>query len=209
MKIVNFVQDSMNEAAPFDWGLTLFSYGCNLHCKMCEGYNYEKVTNKENIIGNAEEMIENKITPVHDCVIFLGGEPTIWGDSLKRALKLCHSLGLKTKIFTNGMLPQMVQEINAEGLCDAWSVDFKGISNMESMVGMKSFEYSTNIDDTIKDIQSYGLPLEVRTTFFEGNEKERKDIIEAVMSTFIVPYREKFPNLYIKYIEQEDVRGIL
>ena len=51
MQIVNFIKDSTIECSPFNWGLTLFSYGCNFKCKMCRGYNYEKVTNKANIIG--------------------------------------------------------------------------------------------------------------------------------------------------------------
>ena len=57
MQIVNFIKDSTVECSPLKWGLTLFSFGCNLHCKMCEGYNYETVTNKDNIIGEAKDII--------------------------------------------------------------------------------------------------------------------------------------------------------
>ena len=74
MQIVNFIKDSTIECSPFNWGLTLFSYGCNFKCKMCRGYNYEKVTDKANIIGEARAIIEENITPLHDCVVFLGGE---------------------------------------------------------------------------------------------------------------------------------------
>ena len=112
MQIVNFIKDSTVECSPFNWGLTLFSFGCNLHCKMCEGYNYEKITNSENIIGEATEIIQQNITPLHDSVVFIGGEPTIWGDQLENALKLCHEKGLKTKIFSNGVNSEVIERIN-------------------------------------------------------------------------------------------------
>ena len=118
MQIVNYIKDSTIECSPFSWGLTLFSFGCNFHCKMCDGYNYEKVTNKDNIIGNAKEIIEQNITPMHDCVIFLGGEPTIWGDKLIEALKFCHEKGLKTKIFSNGYNYKIIEKINESNFWD-------------------------------------------------------------------------------------------
>ena len=102
MKIVSIVKDSFIEIARYNWGISLFSFGCNLQCSFCKGYNYETVTNKNNIIGEAIEIMEAEVKPCHDCVIFIGGEPTIWGDSLIEALKWCKERGKKTKIFSNG-----------------------------------------------------------------------------------------------------------
>ena len=91
------------------------------------GYNYETVTNKNNIIGDVITVMENEVKPCHDCVIFIGGEPTIWGTKLINALEWCHEHGKKTKIFTNGFDYEMVEEINRLGLCDSWSIDYKGL----------------------------------------------------------------------------------
>ena len=203
MQIVNFIKDSTVECSPFNWGLTLFSFGCNFHCKMCEGYNYETVTNKDNIIGEAKDIILKNITPMHDCVVFIGGEPTIWGEKLKDALKFCHAGGLKTKIFSNGFNKELIEEINNEGLCDAWSIDFKGLHNIQEQFGVPASEYLLNVSYSINDIAIRGLPLEVRTTFFKGNEEWREEIKQHIVDNFL----SKHSN--IKYIEQEDVRALI
>lgn len=203
MQIVNFIKDSTIECAPFNWGLTLFSFGCNLHCKMCEGYNYEKVTNPKNVVGDAIDIIRNNITPLHDCVVFIGGEPTIWKDELKEALAFCHSLTLKTKIFSNGFNHELIEEINNEGLCDAWSIDFKGLYNIQQEFGVPAKDYLMHVGYSINDIAGRGLPLEIRTTFYSGNEQWKEEIKEYIRNTFLFRYPA------IKYIEQEDVRKII
>lgn len=203
MQIVNFIKDSTTECSPFKWGLTLFSMGCNLHCKMCEGYNYEKVTNPKNIIGEAIPIIRDNITPMHDCVVFIGGEPTIWGEQLENALKFCHEKGLKTKIFSNGFNSSMIERINKGGLCDAWSIDFKGLHNIQQEFGVPAQDYLPNVEYSIIDIAERGLPLEIRTTFYSGNEQWRECIRKHVQLSFL----QKYPS--IRYIEQEDIRGII
>ena len=203
MQIVNFIKDSTVECSPFNWGLTLFSLGCNLHCRMCEGYNYEKVTDPKNVVGEAIPIIRDNITPMHDCVVFIGGEPTIWGDKLKEALRFCHQKGLKTKIFSNGVNSDIIEEINNEGLCDAWSIDFKGLHNIQQEFGIPAQEYLPHVEYSILEIADRGLPLEIRTTFYNGNEQWADDIRKYVKTMFL----EKHPN--VKYIEQEDVRAII
>ena len=203
MQIVSFIKDSTVECSPFKWGLTLFSAGCNLHCKMCEGYNYEKITNPDNIIGDAIKIINNNITPLHDCVVFIGGEPTIWGEKLENALRFCHEKGLKTKIFSNGVKSEVIEIINNQNLCDAWSIDFKGLHNIQQEFGINAQEYLPKVEYSILDIASRDLPLEIRTTFYPGNEQWREDIKKYVELNFLRKYS------HIKYIEQEDVRGLL
>ena len=203
MQIVNIIKDSTIECSPFNWGLTLFSYGCNFKCKMCRGYNYEKVTDKANIIGEARAIIEENITPLHDCVVFLGGEPTIWGAELIGALRVCHAKGLKTKIFSNGYNYELIEEINSQSLCDAWSIDFKGLNNIQEQFGVPASNYLINVDYSINDIAGRNLPLEIRTTFYDGNEEWKKDIEDYVKEKYLDKYKS------IKYIEQEDVRDLI
>lgn len=203
MQIVNYIKDSTTECGPFNWGLTLFSLGCNMHCKMCDGYNYEKVTDAKNVVGNAIDIIKDNITPMHDCVVFIGGEPTVWGEKLLDALKFCHEQGLKTKIFSNGLNSEMVEKINDNHLCDSWSIDFKGLHNIQQEFGVPAQEYLPHVEYSIYDIANRHLPLEIRTTFYEGNESQREEIRKYVKDNFLT----KFKN--IEFIEQEDARGII
>ena len=203
MQIVNFIKDSTVECSPFNWGLTLFSLGCNFHCKMCEGYNYEKVTDPNNVVGSAIEIIEKNVTPMHDCVVFIGGEPTIWDEKLEAALEFCHKKGLKTKIFSNGFNSTLIEKINNKRLCDAWSIDFKGVHNIQQEFGVAAQDYLPRVEYSIIDIAQRGLPLEVRTTFYSGNIQWQEDIREYVQKNFLY----KFPS--IKYIEQDDVRELI
>lgn len=209
MKIVNLIKDSTTECAPFTWGMSLFCYGCNLNCSMCKGFNYEKVTDKNNIVGSAIDLINENVTPFHDCIIFIGGEPTIWGEKLYEALRYCHANGLKTKIFSNGMLPEEVERINMEGLCDAWSIDFKGLNNLQEEIGLPGKEYFRCFEATIKSINKYELPLEIRTTFYDGNIKDKDKIVEHVTTEYINPRLRELPNTYTKYFEQSDVRDLV
>jgi len=176
---------------------------------MCRGFNYEKVTDKNNIVGSAVDLINENVTPFHDCVIFIGGEPTIWGEKLYEALRYCHAKGLKTKIFSNGTLPEEVERINMEGLCNAWSIDFKGFNNLQEEIGLPGKEYFRCFEATIKSINKYELPLEIRTTFYDGNENDRDRIINFVQENYIIPRQKAYPELFTKYIIQEDARALI
>ena len=150
-----------------------------------------------------KEIIEQNITPMHDCVIFLGGEPTIWGDKLIEALKFCHEKGLKTKIFSNGYNYKIIEKINESNLCDAWSIDFKVVNKIQQECGVHAADYLINVNNSIFDIINHKLPLEIRTTYYSGNYDQKESIREYVRSTFL------YKNPEIKYIEQEDVRDLL
>ena len=207
MQIVSYVQDTFQECLPFKWGLSLFSFGCNLKCEVCLGYNYEKVTNKDNIIGNAIDLIDKLITPVHDCVVFIGGEPTIWGEELVLALKHCKNKGLKTKIFTNGMLPDTIDKINSLNLCDAWSLDYKCLRDADKVCNIENGLYVSNILKSIKVLVESEKPLEIRTTFYPGNERDRQEITYDM--NWVISCCKKNGDRYCKFIDQSDHRRFL
>lgn len=206
MHIVSVVKDSFIESAPFTWGISLFSFGCNLQCSFCKGYNYETVTNKNNIIGEAISVLEAEVKPCHDCVIFIGGEPTTWGDDLLEALQWCKEHGKKTKIFSNGYNVELIKKINQLQLCDAWSVDYKGLrDSVGSYIGVDGHKYYDRVIESIMNIAEYNLPLEIRTTYFDGNLKDKEQIRKEVKNL-----EEEIKNLgysnYYKYFEQDDFR---
>lgn len=207
MQIVNYIKDTAMECQPFDWGITLFCYGCNLKCEMCKGYNYETVLNKENIKGEAIDIIRENITPLHDCVIFCGGEPTIWGVKLIEALQYCKDKGLHTKVFSNGMQPSVIKEINKLKLCDAYSIDVKGVpEKIASEIGIDAKTYKRNLKQTIRNIISNDIPIELRTTFYSANEEDRKDLEEFMCKLIKDCKRIKGKEYFINWIPQSDFR---
>ena len=218
MDIVSFENDVVLESKPFNFGLTLFCYGCNMKCKMCEGYNYETVTNKKNIIGKAIDIIDKNITKHHDVVNFIGGEPTCWGESLLEALEFCKKINVKTKIFTNGFDVDLIKKINELKLCDAWSVDFKMplfkdfsspiYKEIEEELGVDGVLYIKNLYSTIDNIICSNIPLEIRTTFYQGNEKYRDKIIKQI-ELIKIYIKAKSPGIYFEYITQEDHRKFI
>jgi len=164
MKIVSVIKDSFQEFENHQ-SIVLFSYGCNLRCKEC--YNLRFVSNPDNIIGEAIPLIESNLTPIHDAVVFLGGEPTIHSD-LPEILEYVKSKGLLTKIFTNGLNPKMIKLINNESLVDAYSVDFKTLNPEILGVNLWIEEYIQQVDQTLRNIISHKIPLEIRTTRWDN-----------------------------------------
>lgn len=206
MQIVSVVKDSFIESAPFNWGVSLFSFGCNLQCSFCKGYNYETIMDKNNIIGDVFSILEEYVKPCHDCVIFIGGEPTIWGDTLIEALKWCKDQGKKTKIFSNGLDDHIIKKINEQNLCDAWSIDYKGLKdNVGNYIGVDGELYHQKVMNSINDIIQHNLPLEIRTTYFEGNEKDREEIRKDIKGIEDYMKSNGFTKYY-RYFEQEDFR---
>ena len=198
MQIVSVIQDAFQEYQN-EHSLILFSYGCNSDCYHC--YNKETVTNPKNIIGSAIDVMEKHLTPMHTAVVFLGGEPTIHDKLLDTCWYVKNKLKLKTKIFTNGLLPDKVLEINAAGLCDAWSIDFKCISTPIGVLGINisAGDYIANIHICVESCRKTNVPIEIRTTCLNSiNDNQIGDIQKYIQIRYPkVPHiiqSEFFPN---------------
>lgn len=194
MKIVSIIKDSFQEYEG-QQSLVLFSLGCNMKCFYC--YNYNDVTDKNNVIGNAKEVINKHITPMHDAVVFLGGEPTIWGSELIEAAKHAKERGFKVKIYTNGLRPDVVKKLNENNYVDAYAVDLKTLDDdLEEVLGIKITlsEYVDNFLETVESIRFFKKDLEIRTTNYKGLDIEK-------IKSFLF---DNYPN--IKHIINEDFR---
>jgi pyruvate formate lyase activating enzyme len=93
----------------------IFFYGCNLRCPWC--HNRELVTDTNAPVGNAdstdlEKALEHieKRRKVLGGVVLSGGEPTLFPD-LPELIGRIKALGLKVKIDTNGMRPDILEKI--------------------------------------------------------------------------------------------------
>ena len=187
MKIVSIIKDSFQEFEGY-LSLVLFCYNCNLACERC--YNLDNVIDSDNIIGDSIELLEKNISPIHDAVVFLGGEPTLWGNDLAENLKFVKNKGLKTKVYTNGMLPKLIENINNKNLVNAYSVDLKCIKNCKEIIGVTITDekYLKNVDKTIKNIISHNIPIEIRTTKWKNIENIKAAIVEITTINHLIGY---------------------
>lgn len=196
MKIVSYIVESFLEYED-KISLVLFSYGCNMKCSYC--YNYNFITDYKHIIKEpVETIIDNNITPLTDAIVFLGGEPTIYGDSLLQTaqyVKTKHNLA--TKLFTNGTNADVVIEGVRTNLFDLVSMDFKSyFPNDEITYGDSWSNYIISVEKILKMFHTYGITnrLEVRMTVVPALERE------------LVIVKEICNNMRIKFIKQTDVK---
>lgn len=169
MNITSIIKDSFQEYEG-QQSLVLFCSGCNFNCKGC--YNYEEVTSEKNI-GKAIEVIDKNLTPMHDAVVFLGGEPCIWGKTFIESLKYAKTKNIKTKLFTNGSFPEVVFDACNSGV-DSISVDIKSCIDITYATGVNisDFQYLSNIATCYHYACQYDVVFELRTTAFEWVDVE-------------------------------------
>ena len=170
MILTNIIKESFQEYEGHI-SLVLFSFGCNLRCKEC--YNLKDVLDPNKIIGEAQHIIGANLTPLHDAVVFLGGEPTVWAD-LPDVLDFVKSKDLKTKIYTNGLNPDLIKTINEKKLVDAYSVDFKTLNNPGVLgIDISLKQYFIQVNSTLQNIIRHNISLEIRTTRWTGVDVEQ------------------------------------
>lgn len=186
LKLSSFIQDSFQE---FDglYSLVLFSQGCNLNCPGC--YN-KGVHSKENY--SAIEVLKEKINPLHEGVVFLGGEPTLW-DDLPQLIGYVKDKGIKVKVYTNGLRPEVTKEIVKD--TDSFSIDLKTLLDDKNVLGVDFKDYLTKVTESIRIILDNNKKLEVRTTKWKGVNHE--EIIKFMKNNFPM----------VKHIIQEDFLG--
>ncbi|WP_320005968.1 anaerobic ribonucleoside-triphosphate reductase activating protein [Maridesulfovibrio sp.] len=114
-----------------DWpGMTscvFFLGGCNLHCPTC--HNFDMAWNMERLpLLSRDDMrsfLRNRAKWL-DGVTITGGEPTTvpnLGEILHEIRKVS---GLPIKMDSNGMLPEIIEDILQQGLADKFAIDVKG-----------------------------------------------------------------------------------
>jgi pyruvate formate lyase activating enzyme len=193
MKIVSFIQESFMEYEDYI-SLVLFSYGCNMKCSYC--YNYDFVSNLNNIIDKpVEQIIDENVTSLTDGLVFLGGEPTIYGDLLLSVAEYAkNKYNLSIKLFTNGTRLDVVQKGLEQNLFDLISVDFKSYFSSNDILFDEDWdEYIYGLTDFLCEVDK--SKIEVRTTVIPSLERE---------CTLIQKFCERYN---IKFIRQEDAKS--
>ena len=174
MKIAGLIKTTL-----LDWdgmvACTVYLAGCNLRCPYC--HNKAIVINADGVeeIGESSvfDYIKNNSDFI-DGVVVSGGEPLMNRD-LGDFLKKIKALNVKVKIDTNGLFPEMLDDVIGAGLADMVAMDLKSSLNdrYNAVAGA-----DTDIDAikrSIRIIIDSGIDHEFRTTAVPVYVKE-KDI---------------------------------
>ncbi|MDR2865786.1 MAG: anaerobic ribonucleoside-triphosphate reductase activating protein [Methanomassiliicoccaceae archaeon] len=163
MKIAGFIKTTL-----LDWdGLvacTVYLAGCNFRCPYC--HNAEIVVNAD----AAERVDEDAViayieehSDFIDGVVVSGGEPLMNKD-IGRFLKRLRSVGVKVKVDTNGMFPDMLDDLIGAGLIDMVAMDIKSSLNERYDMAAGSDTDLSKIRKSIDIVMNSGVDHEFRTT---------------------------------------------
>lgn len=138
----------------------LWVAGCNMRCLYC--HNPQIVTGKGAIGEEQALAFLRKRKGLLEGVVFSGGEATTW-PGLAAFMRQAKALGFAVKLDTNGLRPDVLASLLAEGLLDRVALDYKApASRFHAVTGTKAFaRFARSLDilctqDTV--------PFEVRST---------------------------------------------
>lgn len=144
---------------PGKMSLVIFTGGCNLQCLYC--HNPEMIQGGNEV--SIEKIKENIIKSLDfvDSVVITGGEPLMQVEAVEEILKFSKSMGLKTKLDTNGCFPERLQKIIK--LLDYVALDIKApFGKYKEITGSAVGEdVKKSMDACIKE----NIYLECRTTY--------------------------------------------
>ncbi len=149
----------------------IFLGGCNFRCLYCHNYDIAFGNDEGEVIS--EEAVFTRLTELRgwiDGVVISGGEPTIYGAELINLLKKIRQKGLKTKLYTNGTNPELLQKIINDRLIDAVSMDIKHtIEKYGDVVMVQSKDVVRNVEDAIDILKNRNdMQVKFRLTVVKG-----------------------------------------
>ncbi|WP_425427556.1 anaerobic ribonucleoside-triphosphate reductase activating protein [Sulfurovum lithotrophicum] len=132
---------------------------CNMRCVYCY--------NKDIVFGEGEISQEEAIAFLKsrvgllEAVVLSGGEATLYSD-LAGFCKKIKQLGFKIKLDTNGLNPEMIQELVEEKLIDYIALDYK--APKEKYLEITKDKHFDRFSKTLNFLIQKQFPFEVRTT---------------------------------------------
>lgn len=191
---------------------------CNLKCDGCFARNTMNDENNEEYISIKEyhKILCNFVDRGGEKINLLGGEPLLHPE-LKRILKLNKSRGLKTTIYTNGLL---INKYNQRDFCGAKiriSIYNTGNDKYKSLLKIPVVKYPVDFCYMVaKETSSIDLTVAVQyidetfncDAFFISSIREldnpRKEFFDDTEMTMpIIKYKELVHNFLNDYIEYD------
>lgn len=174
---------------------TVFTGGCNFRCPFCH--------NGALVVGNvkAEQIDESEVFDyldkrkgLVDAVCVTGGEPTLQPD-LKDFLRKVRQMGYLTKLDTNGLRPDVLNDVLQERLVDYVAMDVKNcLKKYAVTVGLENLDVS-KIRQSIDILLNGNVDYEFRTTLIkefhtEDDVKEIATLIKGAKKYFMQKYKD-------------------
>ena len=154
--------------------------------------------NPKNIIRKSlQDIINSSISPLTDSIVLIGGEPSIYPESLDIARFSKERYNLSVKIFSNGSNPPLLIDGAKQGLFDSVSVDFKCYTKNDDITYNGNWnDYISGINLIFDAFEKHNMidKLEIRTTVIPSIEKDVPKIKEICASRGV------------KFIYQDDVK---
>lgn len=151
---------------PHKTACTVFTGGCNLRCPFCHNASLVRLEEEQDMTAEAMEFIRKRARMLQG-VCVTGGEPLLQSD-LAEFLRFVRSLGLATKLDTNGTFPDRLAPLIAEGLLDYVAMDLKNSpEKYAETVGVPHFDFAP-VAETMSLLRSSGVDYEYRTTVVKG-----------------------------------------
>lgn len=145
----------------------VFYGGCNLTCPFC--HNPALVLEPHTVPDlNPDELLDELRArqPFIDGVVVSGGEPTI-DPQLPVFLEHLKRLNLAVKLDTNGLAPQVVQQLLAEKLIDFLAIDLKTSLQCYPQLHCRPVDPQALLT-TVELVMHSAIPVEFRTTCVPG-----------------------------------------
>lgn len=182
VRVLSIIKDSFQEWQDHH-SLVIFLDYCNLDCFHC--HNRPRIGC--GTIHNLPDLINKNITPLHDGVVWLGGEPTRYFREIIGTIQALDMPQLKHKVYTNGTLPSVIPLVDSN-LIDAWSVDFKCLKEERSILGVGILSYVHRVSRNINHIIQSGQDIEIRTTVTSKNAPQVEAIQDYIKKRWDVPH---------------------
>jgi len=161
---------------PYHTACIMWFGGCNMRCSYC--HNPELVLGKKKRMQWEEiSSFLNKRKGLLDGVVLTGGECTISKD-IPEFIKYIRELGMKVKLDTNGLRPDVLDSLLADSLIDYVAIDYKAPEKKFSdITRTPNFnEFHSSLDILCKS----SIDFEVRTTVHTDllNKQDIEEIIK-------------------------------
>jgi pyruvate formate lyase activating enzyme len=173
MKIGGFQKTSLLDY-PDKISAIVWTVGCNFRCPFCY--------NKELVVGNPKLISEDDIFSflekrkgLLEGLVITGGEPLMQKDIVEFLTKV-KKLGYLIKIDTNGMYPDMLEDLIDKKVVDYVSMDIKSPKKKYDSLAGKKVDFK-KIEKSVDIIKKKVADYEFRTTFVPAL-LDKNDILE-------------------------------
>lgn len=210
---------------------TIFTGGCNLRCQFCHNSSLIVSTDLESTISEKEifAFIEKRKNILQGICI-TGGEPTLNPD-LEDFIRKIRAYHLLIKLDTNGLRPDVINNLISNSLIDYIAMDIKGpLDDYRNITQTPNLDIS-QIQKSIDIIKQSNIDYEFRTTVVselhnDNSFEEIGRLLKGSRAYFLQPYKEsegvlcpglsiptrdsmeKYLTIARKYIPCSSIRGL-